>query len=150
MKQIVTNSPNETFALGKKIGNFIKPGMVICLSGEMGAGKTALTQGIVKGVGIEDYVTSPTYTIVNEYQGSIPIYHFDVFRIEDVEELYEIGFEEYLDGQGVVILEWASYIEEILPQEYLWISIEKGENFTDRIFTLNAKGKLYEDLIKEL
>ncbi len=150
MKEIITNSPDETFALGKKVGRLVKPGMVICLSGEMGAGKTAITQGIVEGAGVEDYVTSPTYTIVNEYRGRIPIYHFDVFRIEDMEELYEIGFDEYLYGEGVVIIEWASYIKEILPQEYLWISIKKDKNFTNRIFTFTAEGKFYEDLIKEL
>lgn len=150
MKEIITNSPDETFILGEKVGRLVKPGMVLCLSGEMGAGKTAMTQGIVKGAGVEDYVTSPTYTIVNEYRGQIPIYHFDVFRIEDIEELYEIGFDEYLDGEGVVIIEWASHIKEILPQEYLWIFIEKGKNFANRILTFTAKGKSYEDLIKEL
>src|SRR5690554_3092802 len=145
MKEILTNSPQQTYELGKRIGQILKPGAVICLSGEMGAGKTAITQGIVKGVGVDTYVTSPTYTIINEYDGEIPIFHFDVFRIEDVEELYQIGFDEYLYGEGIVIIEWASLIEEALPHEYLWINIGKGKNFNDRILTLTAKGQDYQE-----
>lgn len=150
MKEIITKSPEQTFEVGRKLGERLEPGAVICLSGEMGAGKTAITQGIVKGVGIEDYVTSPTYTIVNEYDGKIPIYHFDVFRIEDGEELYEIGLDEYLCRQGICIIEWASYIEEFLPEEYLWIDIQKGEDFQDRLLHMKAHGTSYEELIKEL
>lgn len=150
MKEIITNSPEQTFELGRRLGRKLKPGVVICLSGEMGAGKTALTQGIVKGVGIEDYVTSPTYTIVNEYDGEIPIYHFDMFRIEDGEELYEIGFDEYLYGKGICIIEWASYVEEFLPEEYLWIDIGKGKGFQDRVLCIHVQGSSYEELVKEL
>ncbi|MCR1898903.1 tRNA (adenosine(37)-N6)-threonylcarbamoyltransferase complex ATPase subunit type 1 TsaE [Irregularibacter muris] len=150
MKEFITYSPQQTFELGQRIGEKSLPGTVICLSGEMGAGKTALTQGIVKGIGIEDYVTSPTYTLVNEYYGDIPVYHFDVFRIEDVEELDEIGFDEYLYGQGVVIIEWPSQILESLPKEYLWISIDKGEKEDQRILKLTAQGKSYEKQIEEL
>lgn len=150
MKEILTNSPQQTYELGKRIGQILKPGTVICLSGEMGAGKTAITQGIVKGVGVDTYVTSPTYTIINEYDGDIPIYHFDVFRIEDVEELYEIGFDEYLYGMGIVIIEWASLIQEALPDEYLWINIGKGKDFDDRTLTLTAFGEDYQELLKEL
>ncbi|WP_257530701.1 tRNA (adenosine(37)-N6)-threonylcarbamoyltransferase complex ATPase subunit type 1 TsaE [Irregularibacter muris] len=150
LKEFITYSPQQTFELGQRIGEKSLPGTVICLSGEMGAGKTALTQGIVKGIGIEDYVTSPTYTLVNEYYGDIPVYHFDVFRIEDVEELDEIGFDEYLYGQGVVIIEWPSQILESLPKEYLWISIDKGEKEDQRILKLTAQGKSYEKQIEEL
>lgn len=150
MRKITNKSPRETFELGEKIGKNVKAGSIICLVGEMGAGKTAITQGIVKGVGIEDYVTSPTYTIVNEYWGELPVYHFDVFRIEDIDELYEIGFEEYMEKQGVIIIEWATIIKEILPEDYLWISIEKGKLEEERIITLQPKGKSYNDLIKEL
>lgn len=150
LKEFITYSPQQTFELGQRIGEKSLPGTVICLSGEMGAGKTAFTQGIVKGIGIEDYVTSPTYTLVNEYYGDIPVYHFDVFRIEDVEELDEIGFDEYLYGQGVVIIEWPSQILESLPKEYLWISIDKGEKEDQRILKLTAQGKSYEKQIEEL
>lgn len=150
MKAMITNSPQETYELGIKIGKILKTGMVVCLSGEMGAGKTAITQGIVKGVGIDTYVTSPTYTIINEYDGPIPIYHFDVFRIEELDELDEIGFDEYLYGEGIVIIEWASLIKEALPEEYLWIHLGKGTEFDDRVLTFTPKGESYQTLLKEL
>ena len=98
----------------------------------------------------DSYVTSPTYTIINEYSGKLPIYHFDVFRLEDGDELYEIGFDEYLYGEGIVIIEWANLIKEFLPKEYLWIDIKKGEDFNDRTLTLIPKGNYYIELLKEL
>ena len=150
MIEMITDSPQQTYELGENIGKILKPGMVICLSGEMGAGKTAITQGIAKGVGVDTYVTSPTYTIINEYDGEIPIYHFDVFRIDNVEELEEIGFDEYLYGEGIVIIEWASLIKEALPKEYLWIHMGKRKEFNDRILTFTAMGERYKELLKEL
>ncbi len=150
MKEFLTKSPQETFQLGERIGEKLTAGSVVCLAGEMGAGKTALTQGIVKGAGIESYVTSPTYTIINEYGGKTPIYHLDVFRLEDGEELYEIGFDEYLYGEGIVIIEWANLIKDFLPSDYLWIDINKGADFNDRILTLNPKGNQYIEMLKEL
>src|SRR5699024_10044048 len=99
---------------------------------------------------IEDYITSPTYTIVNEHSGPIPLYHFDVFRLENADELEEIGFDEYLFGQGIIIIEWATMIKEVLPAEYLWITIEKNEELDSRVLIFQPKGKYYEDLIKEL
>ncbi|HHT51051.1 MAG TPA: tRNA (adenosine(37)-N6)-threonylcarbamoyltransferase complex ATPase subunit type 1 TsaE [Eubacteriaceae bacterium] len=150
MKDFSTNSPQQTYEFGEKIGERLIAGSIVCLAGEMGAGKTALTQGIVKGAGIETYVTSPTYTIINEYSGKLPIYHFDVFRLEDGDELYEIGFDEYLYGEGIVIIEWANLIKEFLPKEYLWIDIKKGEDFNDRTLTLIPKGNYYIELLKEL
>ncbi|MCR5667207.1 MAG: tRNA (adenosine(37)-N6)-threonylcarbamoyltransferase complex ATPase subunit type 1 TsaE [Eubacterium sp.] len=123
---IETNTPEETFALGKKIGAEAKPGSVYTLIGDLGVGKTVFTQGIAQGLGIEEAVSSPTFTIVQVYEeGRMPFYHFDVYRIGDVEEMEEIGYEEYFYGDGFTIIEWANLIEEILPDHYTRITIEK-------------------------
>ena len=126
MTIIETNSAEETFALGRQIGQQAKAGEVYTLIGDLGVGKTVLTQGVAAGLGIEDAVSSPTFTIVQIYEeGRIPFYHFDVYRIGDVEEMDEIGYEDYFFGDGVCLIEWANLIEEILPRTYKQIRIEK-------------------------
>ena len=123
---IETNSPEETFALGEKIGTEAQPGQLYTLIGDLGVGKTVLTQGIAKGLGIEEPICSPTFTIVQVYEeGRMPVYHFDVYRIGDIEEMDEIGYEDYFYGQGLTMVEWANLIEEILPDSYQQITIEK-------------------------
>ena len=123
---IETNSPEETFALGEKIGTEAQPGQLYTLIGDLGVGKTVLTQGIAKGLGIEEPICSPTFTIVQVYEeGRMPFYHFDVYRIGDIEEMDEIGYEDYFYGQGLTMEEWANLIEEILPDSYQQITIEK-------------------------
>lgn len=123
---IETNSPEETFALGEKIGTEAQPGQLYTLIGDLGVGKTVLTQGIAKGLGIEEPICSPTFTIVQVYEeGRMPFYHFDVYRIGDIEEMDEIGYEDYFYGQGMTMVEWANLIEEILPDSYQQITIEK-------------------------
>ncbi|HBF76353.1 MAG TPA: tRNA (adenosine(37)-N6)-threonylcarbamoyltransferase complex ATPase subunit type 1 TsaE [Clostridiaceae bacterium] len=122
--KVITNNENETYNIGIKIGKQLKAGDILSLNGDLGAGKTYLTKGIAKGLGVEDYITSPTFTILNEYEGRIPLYHFDVYRINDVEEMYEIGFEEYLYGNGVCVIEWGSIVEEILPKDTINIKIK--------------------------
>lgn len=123
---IETNSPEETFALGEKIGTEAQPGQLYTLIGDLGVGKTVLTQGIAKGLGIEEPICSPTFTIVQVYEeGRMPFYHFDVYRIGDIEEMDEIGYEDYFYGQGLTMVEWANLIEEILPDSYHQITIEK-------------------------
>ncbi len=123
---IETNSPEETFALGEKIGTEAQPGQLYTLIGDLGVGKTVLTQGIAKGLGIEEPICSPTFTIVQVYEeGRMPFYHFDVYRIGDIEEMDEIGYEDYFYGQGLTMVEWANLIEEILPDSYQQITIEK-------------------------
>lgn len=123
---IETFSAEETYALGKKIGEMAKPGMVLSLVGDLGVGKTVFTQGLAKGLGIEEPINSPTFTIVQVYEeGRLPFYHFDVYRIEDVEEMDEIGYEDYFYGDGVSLIEWANLIEEILPENIARITIEK-------------------------
>lgn len=121
-----TNSPEETFALGVRFGQQATPGQVLALTGDLGVGKTLFTQGLAQGLGIEGPVSSPTFTIVQVYEnGRLPFYHFDVYRIADPEEMDEIGYEDYVYGEGVSLIEWAELIEEILPENCARIIIEK-------------------------
>ena len=135
---IETRSPEETFQVGKSLGEKAYPGQVITLTGDLGVGKTVFTQGLAKGLGIEEPVNSPTFTIVQVYEGGrLPFYHFDVYRISDPEEMFEVGFDEYLEGDGVCFIEWAGLIEEILPEERVEITIEKdlSKGFDYRLIT---------------
>ena len=121
-----SNSAKDTFAFGQKLGREAVPGEIICLDGDLGVGKTVFTQGFAAGLGIDDYVNSPTFNIVKEYEdGRLPLYHFDVYRIGDPSEMEEIGYEDYFYGQGVSIIEWPGQIEELLPKEARWVRIRK-------------------------
>ena len=124
--KIISKSPEDTFALGKQIGESVAPGSVLTLVGDLGVGKTVFTQGLAEGLGISDAVNSPTFTIVQEYhEGRLPLYHFDVYRIGDVEEMDEIGYEDCFYGEGVCLIEWSTLIQEILPEDAIHITIEK-------------------------
>lgn len=133
--RIMSESSEQTEKIAYDMAAFLEPGDVVCLGGDLGAGKTVFAKGLVKALGVEGYVTSPTFTIVNEYSGKYPIYHFDVYRINDVDEMFEIGFEEYIYGEGISIIEWADNIREILPPSRLRIDIkkdlQKGENYRE-------------------
>ena len=123
---IESYSPQETLELGRQLGRNAKPGEVYTLIGELGVGKTVLTQGIAEGLEITEPICSPTFTIVQVYEeGRMPFYHFDVYRIADVEEMDEIGYEDYFYGEGVCLIEWANLIDEIMPENYTQITIEK-------------------------
>lgn len=123
---IETNSEKETFELGKKIGRQAKAGEIYTLDGDLGVGKTIFTKGVAAGLGIEEPVSSPTFTIVQIYEeGRMPFYHFDVYRIGDPEEMEEIGYEDYFFGEGVCMIEWANLIEELLPEHVIRVKIEK-------------------------
>lgn len=122
-----TMSPAETYNIGVQLGKLAKEGQIICLNGDLGVGKTVLTQGFAKGLNIEDNVNSPTFTILQVYEeGRIPLYHFDVYRIGDPEEMYEIGYEDYFFGEGVCLIEWSGLIEELIPEDAVSIKIEKN------------------------
>ena len=122
-----TFSPEETFAFGKWIGEKALPGQVYTLVGDLGVGKTVFTQGVAEGLGITEPVNSPTFTIIQEYEsGRMPFYHFDVYRIGDIEEMEEIGYDDYFYGNGICLIEWANLIEEILPEQIIEITIEKN------------------------
>lgn len=124
---IETNSEKETFELGKKIGENAKAGQIYTLTGDLGVGKTVFTQGLAAGLGITEPVNSPTFTIVQMYEdGRLPFYHFDVYRIGDIEEMEEIGYEDCFYGEGVCLIEWADLIQEILPPDVIAIEIEKN------------------------
>lgn len=124
---IETWSPQETFAVGEKLGKEVLPGQVYTLNGDLGVGKTVFTQGVAKGLAITEPVNSPTFTIVQVYdEGRMPFYHFDVYRIGDVEEMEEIGYQDYFYGEGLCIIEWAELIEDIIPENAKSITIEKN------------------------
>ena len=134
-----TMSPAETFDLGKKLGSRAEPGMIICLNGDLGTGKTVFTQGFASGLDITEPVSSPTFTIVQVYEeGRLPLYHFDVYRIGDPEEMEEIGYEDYFYGEGVSLIEWSELIEELIPGEAMGVLIEKylSRGFDYRRITL--------------
>jgi len=119
-------SEEMTFEIGKKLGEKADKGEIICLEGDLGVGKTVFTKGFAEGLNIEDNIDSPTFTIVQEYtEGRLPLYHFDVYRIGDISEMDEIGYEDYLFGEGVCLIEWASRIEELIPESAIHVIIEK-------------------------
>lgn len=139
---IDSRSEKETRDLGKKLGQEAQPGQVYTLIGDLGVGKTVFTQGLAEGLEILEPVNSPTFTIVQIYEeGRLPLYHFDVYRIGDVEEMDEIGYEDYFYGEGVCLIEWANLIEEILPEHYTEILIEKDleQGFDYRRITVTEK-----------
>lgn len=122
----ITKSPEETFALGEELGRLAKSGQIYCLDGELGAGKTVFTQGFAAGLGIREPVNSPTFTILQVYEeGRLPLYHFDVYRLGDPEELEEIGYEEYFFGNGVCLIEWAGQVADYLPAGVVSVKIRK-------------------------
>lgn len=140
---VETFSADETYEYGRKMGCEARPGDVYCLTGDLGVGKTVFTQGFASGLGVEEPVSSPTFTIVQEYKGEkMPFYHFDVYRIGDAEEMDEIGFDDYIYGGGVCLIEWADLIREILPEDFVGIMIEKDmdKGFDYRKITLERGG----------
>jgi len=140
---VETFSADETYEYGRKMGAEARPGDVYCLTGDLGVGKTVFTQGFAAGLGVEEPVSSPTFTIIQEYEGEkMPFYHFDVYRIGDVEEMDEIGFDDYIYGEGVCLIEWADLIREILPEDFVGIFIEKDmeKGFDYRRITLERGG----------
>ena len=139
--RIESNSAEDTFALGKQCGQKAAAGQVYCLYGDLGVGKTVFTQGVAAGLGITEPVSSPTFTIVQVYEeGRLPFYHFDVYRIGDIEEMEEIGYDDYFFGKGICLIEWAELIEEILPDDRISITIEKdlAQGFDYRRITVEG------------
>ncbi len=145
------NNLKDTEKLGKIIAKSIEKGTVICLDGDLGVGKTALTQFIAKEFGIKEYIVSPTFTIIKEYQGKgmFPFYHMDVYRIASEDDMYDLGYDEYIYSEGVTIIEWSHLIEGILPEERINIEIKRIDD-NKREANIQGKGLVYERLIKEL
>ncbi|MEN6411970.1 MAG: tRNA (adenosine(37)-N6)-threonylcarbamoyltransferase complex ATPase subunit type 1 TsaE [Veillonellales bacterium] len=145
-----TNSPEDTFSFGQKMAGLVSAGDVFCLAGDLGAGKTLLTQGISAGLQVGDAVTSPTFAILNVYAAVLPIYHFDLYRLEHPAELTDIGFYEYIEGDGLAIIEWPDKFPAELPDEYLWIDIKTGDSPNERLLCLRPRGVRYEQFGEEL
>lgn len=137
MEKIIIKNEDDTQEYGRALAEKLKPGSVIALIGDLGTGKTTLTKSIAKGLGIQEMITSPTFTIVQEYhKGRLPLYHFDVYRICDIEEMYELGYEEYFFGEGVCIVEWADLIMDLIPKDSIVIRIEYGSHEEERIYSI--------------
>lgn len=143
MIEFHSNSAGETAELGMRLGRVLQKGDTVCLTGDLGTGKTAFAGGIAKSLGISEYITSPTFTIINEYEGRLPLYHFDVYRIGDAGEMTDIGFDDYIGGDGVAVIEWAELIEDILPKDRVDVRIEKDDaSDTDsRLITMRFHGR---------
>lgn len=134
-----SNSEQETEALGSRLGERLKPGTVIAYTGDLGAGKTAFTRGLAKGLGISGQVTSPTFTIVNEYEGGrLPLFHFDMYRLGSADELFDIGWEDYLARGGVCAVEWSENVDEALEEDTIRVDIRRGENDHQRVITIQG------------
>ena len=139
---IETHSAEETFEVGRKMGQEVKPGTIICLNGDLGTGKTVFTKGVAAGLGITEPVVSPTFTVVQIYEeGRLPLYHFDVYRIDDPDEMEEIGYRDYFYGGGVAIIEWSDLIAELIPRDAVRVTIEKdtAKGFDYRRITVNQR-----------
>lgn len=146
---ITTKSPEETKILGEEVGKLAKPGDLLAFYGELGVGKTCFVQGISRGLEVKDYVTSPSFTIINEYQGKIPIFHFDLFRLNNAEEILELSYQECFYGEGLTVIEWAEKIEPFLPKEHLKIDI-KFKDCYQRIISFVPQGDRFNNFLGEL
>ncbi|NLK72233.1 MAG: tRNA (adenosine(37)-N6)-threonylcarbamoyltransferase complex ATPase subunit type 1 TsaE [Clostridiales bacterium] len=138
MQKIISHNEYETIKIGERIASKLKKSDIVCLEGDLGAGKTTLSKAIAYALGVKEHVTSPTFTIVHEYEAVIPLYHFDVYRIDDMDEMFEIGFEEYIYGEGICLIEWADKIKELIPENSIWISISYGNNIDEREIQING------------
>ncbi|MDN3019398.1 tRNA (adenosine(37)-N6)-threonylcarbamoyltransferase complex ATPase subunit type 1 TsaE [Paenibacillus sp. BSR1-1] len=145
--ELNTTNSDETAQFAERLASFLQPGDVIALEGDLGAGKTTFTKGLAKGLDIKKTVNSPTFTIIKEYNGNLPLYHMDVYRVADAYE--DLGFDEYFEGDGVTVVEWAHLIEEQLPSDLLTIYLYHEEQDKRKI-VLKPKGKRYEQLCKEI
>ena len=147
--KFITHSPEETLKLGACLGKLAQPGYIFLLSGPLGAGKTCLTQGIAGGLGSEEHALSPTFVLMREIKGRIPLYHIDLYRLEQFEEIIDLGLEQYLYGQGLTVIEWAEKGLSVLPADHLLINI-KYLSDNERTFEFVAHGKQYKELLKKL
>jgi len=147
--ELTAQSPEQTQQFGTRLGEIARPGDVILLVGKLGAGKTCLTQGIAWGLGIDDYAASPSFVLVRELYGRLPLYHLDFYRLENLEEIAELGLDEYFYGQGVSVVEWADRALELLPPEHLLIEMDYISE-TERHLRLKPSGKRYREMAAEL
>ncbi|MBR3296474.1 MAG: tRNA (adenosine(37)-N6)-threonylcarbamoyltransferase complex ATPase subunit type 1 TsaE [Firmicutes bacterium] len=138
-KKIVLKNLNDTEVFGRELAEGLVPGSVVAMTGDLGTGKTTLAKAVAKGLGVKEELSSPTFTVVREYRsGRLPLYHFDVYRVYDPDELFELGFDEYIHGNGVCLIEWADLIEDLLPTERVDVKISFGENEDERTVELKC------------
>jgi len=147
--EMTTDGPEETQSVGKRIGELARPGDVVLLMGDLGSGKTCLTQGIAWGLGIKEHALSPTFVIMREMHGRLPLYHVDLYRLDRLEETQDLGLDDYFYGHGVSVVEWAEKAMSLMPSEHLLVEIEYFSD-TGRRLTLKPRGKRYERLVAEL
>lgn len=149
MIKIITKTPQELAYLGGRMAQLLQPGDFLALDGDLGAGKTLFTQGLAQGLEVAEEISSPTFTIIHEYEsGRLPLYHMDVYRIKHPEEMYDLGYEEYFYGNGITVVEWAQLIAELLPEEYLGIEIAIAPE--GRELRFSPYGAHYEHILEEL
>ncbi len=147
-KTIVTKSAEETTALGERLARELKAGDIICLFGDLGSGKTTFVKGLAAGLQAgERQVVSPTFVLMNCYEGRLPLFHFDLYRLEDTRQIAGIGYDEFLYGDGVAVVEWAEHLAELMPAEYLHVALTAGEE-NERELTFTAKGERYDQLLE--
>ncbi|HHU92674.1 MAG TPA: tRNA (adenosine(37)-N6)-threonylcarbamoyltransferase complex ATPase subunit type 1 TsaE [Halanaerobiaceae bacterium] len=145
----ISSSEEETYSLGETIGELVEAGQIILLSGDLGAGKTVLAQGICAGLGVLEDVTSPTFNLINEYEGDLTVYHMDLYRLEKEEELYDLAIEEYLESDGVVIIEWPDLVYDLLPPDFIYIKINTLAE-EEREISLEGEGENSLTLLERL
>ena len=136
--EYLSHSPEETEHIGEMLGRRLRPGTVVAYRGGLGMGKTAFTRGLARGLGCAGRVTSPTFTIVNEYDGATPLFHFDMYRLGSSDELFDIGWEDYLTREGVCAVEWSERVDDAMPADTLWVDIAQGTGESDRIITISG------------
>ena len=136
--EYLSHSPEETEHIGEMLGRRLRPGTVVAYRGGLGMGKTAFTRGLARGLGCAGRVTSPTFTIVNEYDGATPLFHFDMYRLGSSDELFDIGWENYLTRGGVCAVEWSERVDDAMPADTLWVDIARGTDESDRIITITG------------
>ena len=150
MIKIISDNEKLTIELAQKLSKYLKPGDIVCLFGELGTGKTTFVKGLAKGLKVKPQkVHSPTFTLLNIYDGKLPLYHFDLYRIEDIKELGAIGYEEFFYGEGVAVVEWAERLKELMPQEYFKVEIEHRQE-NERLIRLSACGEKYSRIIDKI
>ena len=147
--KIIVHNLQDTERIGKIISHNLEKGTVLCLDGDLGVGKTALTQFIAGEFGVKEYITSPTFAIIKEYEGRLPFYHMDVYRIESEDDMYDLGYDEYIYSEGVTIIEWSKKIEGILPEDRININIQRLDDSSRTLF-IDGKGLVYEKIAEEL
>ena len=136
--EYLSHSPEETEHIGEMLGRRLRPGTVVAYRGGLGMGKTAFTRGLARGLGCAGRVTSPTFTIVNEYDGATPLFHYDMYRLGSSDELFDIGWEDYLTRGGVCAVEWSERVDDAMPADTLWVDIARGTDESDRIITITG------------